>query len=191
MDVEEEDADDPVAGPSTQKVAKIWKYFKKDMTKINASKCNQCDKSLCTPTGTTSTLTRHLKAAHPVQFVSYFKELDDDKEKKSKKASKQPTIDSFGFKKKEIFPPKSSQAKSLTKNIAMMLIENYLPYNLVESTSFRNLLKQAEPRYHVPCRTTFSRSIIPKLYESTKDIIQKEIDNELLGLKCIAMHASK
>ena len=81
MDIEE-DADDPVAGPSTPKVAKIWKYFKKDLNKSSSSKCNYCDKSLCTPTGTTSTLSRHLKAVHPVQFAAYFKDVEDDKGEK-------------------------------------------------------------------------------------------------------------
>jgi BED zinc finger len=190
MDVHEEDVDDPeVESASSSKGALVWKHFLKN--EANKGKCKYCSKVLSIPTGTTSTLSRHLRCAHPIQYAAYSKDQalksSLNIKNRPKPSGSQQSIVSFGFGKKAKLPATNPKAKTITKNIALMLVENYLPYSLVESTSFRNLMEDAEPAYQVPCRTTFSRSIIPKMYTSTKDIIQQELNKELLSLNAISV----
>ena len=55
-------------------------------------------------------------------------------------------------------------------------------YSFVDDKGFKELhvMQQLEPRYEIPHRTTFSRSIIPSIYEvkqqvkSKADLIQQE-----------------
>ena len=42
-----------------------------------------------------------------------------------------------------------------------------LPVYTVEKPGFVNLLKQFDPQYELPSRKYFSKTAIPKLYEST------------------------
>lgn len=57
-------------------------------------------------------------------------------------------------------------------------------YSLVSEPSFPNLLQILEPRYNVPSRTTFSRSIIPDLYLREKAKVAETIrkdSKEIVG----------
>lgn len=49
----------------------------------------------------------------------------------------------------------------ITTATAGMLAYHLHSYLLVSEPSFLNILQILEPRYNVPSRTTFSRSIIP------------------------------
>ena len=53
------------------------------------------------------------------------------------------------------------------------------PYSLVEGRGFQKLMKIAEPLYKIPSRTTFSREIIPKLYEKIKQNLEDKISIDL------------
>lgn len=71
------------------------------------------------------------------------------------------------------------KAKGLTKAIALMIAVGLFPYSLVEDSAFKNVLNIAEPGYTIPCRTTFSRTIVPQLYLQERERIQSEICNDL------------
>lgn len=64
--------------------------------------------------------------------------------------------------------PSSKKAKDITGAIAVFICKGLHPYSIVDEPGFRRLLHFLEPRYNVPCRTTFSRSVIPKLYKELK-----------------------
>ena len=49
-------------------------------------------------------------------------------------------------------------------------------YN-VEKEGFANLLKQFDPQYELPSRKYFSKTAIPKLYESTRESVLRNIKN--------------
>ena len=59
-----------------------------------------------------------------------------------------------------------------------MMAVDYQPYSLVGDAGFRKVLKVAEPRYILPSRITFSRSIIPNMYESEVGKMKLLISNE-------------
>ena len=47
----------------------------------------------------------------------------------------------------------------------------------MEKEGFANLLKQFDPQYELPSRKYFSKTAIPKLYESTRESVLQNIRN--------------
>lgn len=82
------------------------------------------------------------------------------------------------FAKQNALPPDSIRSKNITNAIALMLAANLQPYSVVEDTGFTNLIKVLEPRYLMPSRTTFSRTLIPKLYLEESIKIAAIISND-------------
>ena len=54
--------------------------------------------------------------------------------------------------------------KAITEAIGTMIALDYQPYLIVDDRGFRHLINVLDPRYQMPSRTTFSRSVIPKMY---------------------------
>ena len=52
-----------------------------------------------------------------------------------------------------------------------------LPVYTIEKEGFVNLLKQFDPQYKLPSREYFSKTAIPKLYESTRESVLQSIKN--------------
>lgn len=50
---------------------------------------------------------------------------------------------------------------------------------MVNRRGFQTLIRTLEPKYTIPSRTTFSREIIPRLYESEKERIQKILNHDI------------
>lgn len=72
------------------------------------------------------------------------------------------------FQKQQPLSPSSSRAIHITDLIGKMICSDLLPFKTVENEGFRNLISYLEPRYRIPDRTTFSRKIIPELYQSVQ-----------------------
>jgi len=58
---------------------------------------------------------------------------------------------------------------------------DYQPYSVVENRGFRELMAVVEPRYQLPSRTTFSRHLLPELYNKTKQALVRRITSDLVG----------
>ncbi|KAK3916831.1 E3 SUMO-protein ligase ZBED1 [Frankliniella fusca] len=147
----------------------IWQfYIRLDKTR---AKCKACDAIRSTPTGTTTTLQDHLKKHHgrfkEFQRLSQLKKnfLNNAKGKK-----KETNTIKKCFVNKLYMDSKSARAVAITHQIALWICRNLHPYSVVDEEEFIKLVELLEPRYKVPCRTTFSRSVIPKLYLKLKSI---------------------
>jgi hypothetical protein len=194
----EEDVDDLPAEPQQQPTpgtssgvglsrtkrpaAVIWKFF----TKVGPleAKCQTCSCLLKIKTGSTTSMIRHLEAKHPVHYKQY---VQDQKEFESQKVAKQSKLTPF-FKQTKIeemltskdkWPHNHPKAKLITESIVNWMAKSLHPYSMVEEKGFVDLMKVMEPKYVVPSRTTFSRSLIPDLYFKTKVNVENEIKESL------------
>lgn len=61
--------------------------------------------------------------------------------------------------------------------IAKMIALDLQPYTIVQDRGFRDLLKEAVPGYVPPSRTTLSRTLVPKLYDDTREKVRLELQN--------------
>ena len=52
-----------------------------------------------------------------------------------------------------------------------------LPVYTIEKEGFANLLKQFDLQYELPSRKYFSKTVFPKLYESTRESVLQSIKN--------------
>ncbi|KAK0137258.1 Zinc finger BED domain-containing protein 1 [Merluccius polli] len=89
-------------------------------------------------------------------------------------------------KKLQLLPPqplnrgegeKSDRAKAINKAMGVFIAKDMQPYAVVEDAGFQHMIKVLESRYNIPSRHHFSNTIIPELYEGTRQRIVKELSN--------------
>ena len=90
---------------------------------------------------------------------------------------KQPKMDSM-FKAKDYLHKDHPRARQLTTAITRMIALDSQPYAMVDDPGFRELMYVAEPRYQLPSSTTFSRNLVPALYEQTKKSVTEKMLND-------------
>ncbi|XP_076660942.1 zinc finger BED domain-containing protein 4-like, partial [Halictus rubicundus] len=144
---------------SSRSKSDVWQHFLK--IGRGEAQCNICDKKFKLKYGNTSSLLRHLKAVHG--SVIHLPTTTQ--------------IETESVKDKNIayFDKNSSRSKQLTEGIAQIIALDLQPYSIVDDIGFRSFINIVEPRYEIPSRTTFSRRIIPKMYEDLQSKIKNEI----------------
>lgn len=171
--------------------ALIWHFFTKMEVGQYKATCNICKIVRSIPTSTTTTLQNHLKR-HVTAYNEYLR-LKQLKESKTvtKNKLKENSNRQMSLKRSLIrtmaYDPSSKRAQEITKAIAIFICKGLHAYNIVEEPAFKDLIFLLEPKFVVPCRTTFSRSVIPKIYEELKDEMLKRIDFAKATLYAICM----
>lgn len=174
----------PSASSLGKPKAVVWDYFIK--LTAEEAKCKKCKKILKTPTGTTSGLSRHLNT-HP-SLATEFKTAQltaSTKQSKDSSKVKQKNIAQC-FNQATQWASDSPKSLKITKQIACWMAKSFHPYSLVEEKGFKDLMKEVVPLYTVPSRTTFSRNIVPKLYDETKLKVSSILTNELEEAKSLS-----
>ncbi|XP_054288071.1 E3 SUMO-protein ligase ZBED1-like [Macrosteles quadrilineatus] len=171
----------------------IWKYFHKDDKDSSKAICNICQARIGIKTGSTTSLQRHLIAKHKNQADNFKKEQSKkdelSKQKKTKKDDKKQQTLGQCLDMQTTWPSDHPKAKSLTNKIGIWMAKNLHPYSLVEEEGLVDVLKEASPKYKLPSRNTFSRRVIPELYETTRLNISKEIENDLTNVMSLSFTA--
>lgn len=166
----------------------IWAFFdkcKEDKETWGICKVTSCKKKLKCNTGSTSVLFNHLRSIHP----KVGKEADEKRnEAQNRKKQTEETHSQVAGKKQgkldecfvnvAKFESSHPRQRQITDAIAVMMAADYQPYSMVDDRGFKHLLSVCEPRYHLPARTTFSRSIIPKLYATERQKCAKLLSDE-------------
>lgn len=150
------------------KTSAVWKYFgylrgdKQGSTVL----CKVCEGSI-KQGGGTSNQRSHLRTWHRSIYDELYPETTLAPQWSS---TKQGTMDTF-VSRVEKLPYNSERAKKLTKSICEMVVRDMRPISMVDDVGFLSLMKEAEPRYIVPCRSTITRHI-DDLYVSEKRVIR-------------------
>ena len=50
-----------------------------------------------------------------------------------------------------------------------------MPFSTVKRRGFKNMLSVLDEKYDLPCRKYISNTAIPKLYPSTKEVVEQEL----------------
>jgi len=149
------------------KKSQCWDYF--EMPKIidgkTVAQCKNCSDKISCEGSSTSGLLKHLFHKHLLIYEKLKKITTD----------KVPMIQ----QRIDTFIPKLSDGKikCINKAIAHFIAIDMQPVRIVESAGFISLMNELEPRHTIPSRSTFSRNILPELYEETKVKIIKNITN--------------
>lgn len=109
-------------------------------------------------TANTTNMMHHLQRRHSEVLLS-------PSAKPSKLPKGQTTL-------KEAFSPpllpSSQRAKEITMKIGRFIAKGLKPFSVVEEEGFRELLQTLEPKYNMPSRIHFSKSLVPALYEDAR-----------------------
>ncbi|XP_068089614.1 zinc finger BED domain-containing protein 4-like [Hyperolius riggenbachi] len=90
--------------------------------------------------------------------------------------STQPLI-TEAIRSTRALPPRSRRIRRLNGLLAEAMVQQLLPYSIVEKGSaIRNLLEYAIPEWQIPSRHYFSRRGIPNLYRRTVDNVALSLD---------------
>lgn len=157
---------------SKQKSA-VWDYFEKLDSKF--AQCKICFKNFSSGSSTSSLL-KHLKNLHKINTSSN----DDEMQDQSMNSELNSSVDMEGSNnRKRKFPSVERPCSDEKYNQLMdmmidVVIENNLPLSFIESISFKNLMKEVEPNFKVPCTETLKKKI--KYKES---LLKNEIKSNL------------
>ena len=66
-------------------------------------------------------------------------------------------------------------AQAITRQNGVFLCQNLHPLSTVERPVFIQLMNVLDPKYDVPSRTHFAKTVIPKLYCENKATVEKEL----------------
>ncbi|XP_063235837.1 zinc finger BED domain-containing protein 4-like [Bacillus rossius redtenbacheri] len=151
--------------------ADIWEFFEK--IDHQTARCKCCKKIYKTPSSSTSSLIRHLDVHFHLK-----RQYEDKKKDKKSKCVGQPSIIQ-SFEAKTMLLHDSSRSKTITSKIAHMLALDYQPFSIVNDRGFRELINFLEPRYSIPSRKHFSKTVVPKLYADTRGKVAESLQCEL------------
>jgi hypothetical protein len=159
--------------PEKNKTSEIWKYFRKIETNENSGYHNiqkvrcivdpmRCFQILKVNDGSTSSLWKHLKSKHRGKY----QETDFFKIKETQTHRNNPKIDVY-------FSSTNYSQNSIHKmNLQLMIIKHIVkdqkPFTLVESESFRSLLKHLDPNCSIPSADTIKRQIY-KIFQEKQE----------------------
>ncbi|XP_063231191.1 zinc finger BED domain-containing protein 4-like [Bacillus rossius redtenbacheri] len=162
----------------------IWNFYNKHVS-CDAVVFKTCFKSLKTPTGSNTSLIRHLeKHSNELNLYKKLKEEHSTRTPSQKRKIndnfKQTTLGE-AFQKPAKFPRDHALAKEITMCIGKMMATDFQPYTIVEDYGFKQLCETMEPRYNLPSATTFSRSVIPALFDEQSKILKDELVTDIEG----------
>lgn len=70
-----------------------------------------------------------------------------------------------------------------------MIAVDFQPFSVVEDCGFKDLVNYLEPKYKIPSRQTFSRRIIPEMFEEKRTKIKNVIDQDYNNLESLSITA--
>ena len=162
----------------------VWKYFGfKDQAAVKEEivLCRIFHRAVAARGGNTSNLISHLKTHHPLKHEEFRKlnaesQLSSSTRNKGSDGKSQVSIvDSIKATQK--YDRNGKKWQKLTDAVTYCIGKDMLPVYTVEKPGFVSLLKQFDPQYELPSRKYFSKTAIPKLYESTRESMLQSIKN--------------
>ena len=162
----------------------VWEHFKFKSTNGKEDRsntvCNLCETTFRYYTGSTSSMSAHLKRKHNLIITSERKVDENDNIKSKTTRGTRSTISgqlqiSDVLGRKNLLPFSSIRHKSITKSIGVFIAKDMRPYSVVENEGFKAMLRELEPRYEIPSRRHFSEKIIPNLYDETRTVVEDQL----------------
>ena len=152
------------------KTSVVWQHFGYPPGEADSKKatCKLCGVHVVHGGGTTN-LKNHLCTWHR----STFDELFTENSRPS--TGKQAMMTRYVTPVAKL-PYSSERAKKLTTLICEMMARDIRPLSIVDDVGFLNLMKEAEPCYIVPCRSTISRHM-DELYMTEKHRVRSVVSN--------------
>ncbi|XP_015376740.1 PREDICTED: zinc finger BED domain-containing protein 4-like [Diuraphis noxia] len=177
-----------------RKRSDMWNHFTE--VENSKAKCGYCGNTYSVSGGSFGNLSRHLKTVHPTVILSKAVVTSDESRVDdpadhgspvetlivrgtSSVKSNQPTriqsiIMHFMQNKK---PMAVSRSKQIDEQVTKMIVKGYYAFSIVDDKEFRKFVNMLNPGYELPSRQTVSKNLIPRLYNSTLEVLKKKVEN--------------
>lgn len=86
----------------------------------------------------------------------------------------QPTL-AASLSKSTAFEADSMKVRKLNNLLVQTICKDALPFNLLDSDSFKLFVNELEPRYRLPTRKAMSNDLIPSTYDTVKQSVMKTL----------------
>lgn len=190
-----------------RKKSDVWNHY--SVINSGMAKCSYCSNSVSYKGGSTTNLSKHLKRKHIIQYESrkhprmneMIEQIVDEPSKQNtpktnndqnqpstsinainvinKSRPIQKSVESYFINNK---PLSVSKQKTIDEQLGVMISKEFQPFSLVENVEFKKFIYLLNPGYQLPSRKTVSKSILPQLYEKTRE----KVRNNLLNAKYIS-----
>ncbi|XP_025423650.1 zinc finger BED domain-containing protein 1-like [Sipha flava] len=190
-----------------RKKSDVWNHY--SVINSGMAKCSYCSNSMSYKGGSTTNLSKHLKRKHIIQYESRkhprinemieqnvdepskqnTPETNNDQNQPStsinainvinKSRPIQKSVDFYFINNK---PLSVSKQKTIDEQLGVMISKEFQFFSLVENVEFKKFIYLLNLRYQLPSRKTVSKSILPQLYEKTRE----KVRNNLLNAKYIS-----
>ncbi|XP_015272089.1 PREDICTED: zinc finger BED domain-containing protein 4-like [Gekko japonicus] len=172
---------------SSKKTSKLWNHFSicsADSTKVICMHCGRTISRGKKPTNLgTSCLLRHLQRFHNNVLKPDASEPVLSSSTNSRVPLSTDLLGSSSFDEaNDKFSDTHPVAKKITSLVAEMIALDLQPYSFVDNIGFNRLLEYLQPQYSLPSPSYFSRTAIPDMYESVKQIIVSHLKEAESGV---------
>jgi len=145
----------------------VWQHFGFPVETRNGDRvtdktqtiCKHCKKIVPYTMANTTSMLSHLQRYHS-------SELKSKSTMPVKKTPKGQTTLKNAFAPQ--LPQSSARATAITRDIGVFIAADMRPFSVVENQGFRRLLHTLEPKYTIPSRAHFTRTVVPTLYKESK-----------------------
>ena len=142
-----------------------WDYFDKAADNLTC-KCKECGITITCGDGSPTNANHHLQRKHPNIYEEMEKKKNAIKPSVPPKNKAQTKLSAFV--KHDYYNKNSDRQLLLEEKTANMIALDLQPFSVVNQPGFRGLVSALDPRFKLPSREAFSRTIIPKLYEKER-----------------------
>ncbi|XP_053107889.1 zinc finger BED domain-containing protein 4 [Hemicordylus capensis] len=172
---------------SSKKTSKLWNHFSicsADSTKVICMHCGRTISRGKKPTNLgTSCLLRHLQRFHNNVLKPDASEPVLSSSANSCVPLSTDLLGSSSFDEtNDKFSDTHPVAKKITSLVAEMIALDLQPYSFVDNIGFNRLLEYLQPQYSLPSPSYFSRTAIPDMYDSVKQIIVSHLKEAESGV---------
>ncbi|XP_054844546.1 zinc finger BED domain-containing protein 4 [Eublepharis macularius] len=172
---------------SSKKTSKLWNHFSicsADSTKVICMHCGRTISRGKKPTNLgTSCLLRHLQRFHNNVLKPDASEPVLSSSTNSHVPLSTNLLGASSFDEaNDKFSDTHPVAKKITSLVAEMIALDLQPYSFVDNIGFNRLLEYLQPQYSLPSPSYFSRTAIPDMYDSVKQIIVSHLKEAESGV---------
>lgn len=165
----------------------IWTWFGFKKSDVEQKKviCKMCGVTVTANKGNTSNLFSHLKSKHVLEYAesqrlrSAQSPANTGGNKNVSPATQQQPSIAEAFSKSIPYDRKSKRWNDITRAITTHLCKDMVPFQTVERSRFKDMIKTLDPRYEPPSRKYFTEKEMPKLYGQ----LRERVENDLRELK--------
>ena len=138
-------------------------------------RCLICSKVYKTKKGSTTTLLRHAKQAHP----SHLKEF------REKAKNTQPTLQAVLDKKTDKYPKDSTRKRQLDDALVTFVAQDLQPLSVVNDAGFVKFCETLDKRFQVPSRMHLREVLLPKKFQKVQQRVKENITlAEAVSITC-------